>query len=69
MTSGISRRGFLGTTAGAAALSVTGLRPAHAAFPERGVLFIGAGTAVTFVCLGLAGWLLVRLLQRNLLHR
>ncbi len=40
MTSGISRRGFLGTTAGAAALSVTGLRPAHAAFPERGVLVI-----------------------------
>jgi tripartite-type tricarboxylate transporter receptor subunit TctC len=40
MTSGISRRGFLGTTAGAAALSVTGLRSAHAAFPERGALVI-----------------------------
>lgn len=40
MTTDISRRGFLGTTAGAAALSVTGLRSAHAAFPERGVLVI-----------------------------
>ncbi len=28
------------------------------------VLAIGAGTAVTFACLGLAGWLLVRMLQR-----
>jgi putative ABC transport system permease protein len=31
---------------------------------SRLVLFIGAGTAVTFTSLGLAGWLLVRLLQR-----
>ncbi len=31
---------------------------------SRLVLFIGAGTAVTFVCLGVSGWLLVRLLQR-----
>ena len=30
MTSSISRRGFLGTAAGAAALSLAGLRPAHA---------------------------------------
>jgi len=40
MTNGISRRGFLGTTAGAAALSVAGLQPAHAAFPERGLTVV-----------------------------
>ena len=41
MSSTISRRGFLGTAAGAAALSLAGLRPAHAQqFPERGVLVI-----------------------------
>ena len=40
MTSIISRRGFLSTSAGAAALSIAGLRPAHAAFPERGLLII-----------------------------
>src|SRR3954468_579932 len=41
MTSIISRRGFLGTTAGAAALSVAGLRPVEAQqFPERGVLVV-----------------------------
>ncbi len=45
MTSNISRRGFLGTGAGAAALSVTGLRPAHAAFPERGVTVVVPYTA------------------------
>jgi tripartite-type tricarboxylate transporter receptor subunit TctC len=37
---GISRRTFLGTTAGAAALSATGLRSAHASFPERGILIV-----------------------------
>ena len=41
MTSNISRRGFLGTSAGAAALSVAGLRAASAQkFPERGILVI-----------------------------
>ena len=40
MVSSISRRGFLGTAAGTAALSLSGLRPAHAAFPERGVTVI-----------------------------
>jgi tripartite-type tricarboxylate transporter receptor subunit TctC len=43
MTSGISRRGFLTATAGAAALTGTnwvGIRPAQAAFPERGLLII-----------------------------
>ena len=40
MTNGISRRGFLGTTAGAAALSVAGLKTAHAAFPERGIIIV-----------------------------
>jgi tripartite-type tricarboxylate transporter receptor subunit TctC len=37
---GISRRAFLGTSASAAALSMTGSQAAHAAFPERGVLII-----------------------------
>jgi putative tricarboxylic transport membrane protein len=36
----ISRRSFLGATAGAAAVTATGLQPAHAAFPERGILVI-----------------------------
>ena len=45
MVSSISRRGFLGTTAGAAALSVAGLRPARAAFPERGITIIVPYTA------------------------
>src|ERR1700716_1395558 len=37
----ISRRGFLGSTAGAAALSVAGIRPSAAQqFPERGLLVI-----------------------------
>ncbi len=36
----ISRRGFIGTAAGAAALSIAGARTAHAAFPERGLLII-----------------------------
>src|SRR5262245_13224634 len=36
----ISRRGFLGSAAGAAATTAMGLRPAHAAFPERGLLVI-----------------------------
>ncbi len=40
MASIISRRGFLGGTAGAAALSFHGIRPAQAAFPERGLLII-----------------------------
>ncbi len=41
MTSIISRRGFLGTTAGAAALSIAGIRPGAAqAFPTRGLLII-----------------------------
>jgi len=43
MTTGISRRGFLGATAGATALSglnLAGIRPAHAAFPERGILVV-----------------------------
>ena len=41
MTSNISRRGFLGTTAGAAALSLSGIGPGAAQqFPERGVLVI-----------------------------
>ncbi|MEA2983328.1 MAG: putative tricarboxylic transport rane protein [Alphaproteobacteria bacterium] len=40
MTSSISRRGFLGATAGAAALSLSLPRPAQAAFPERGVLVV-----------------------------
>ena len=40
MASIISRRGFLGGTAGAAALSLHGIRPAQAAFPERGLLII-----------------------------
>ena len=35
-----SRRGFLGTAAGTAALSLSGLRSVHAAFPERGVTVI-----------------------------
>src|SRR6185295_14806194 len=39
----ISRRGFLGATAGASAataMGMAGIRPAHAAFPERGLLII-----------------------------
>jgi len=36
----ISRRGFLGTAAGAAALTATGARVAHAAYPERGLTII-----------------------------
>ena len=41
MTSNISRRGFLGTGAGAAALSLSGIGPGHAQqFPERGILII-----------------------------
>ncbi len=40
MTSHISRRGFIGSAAGAAALPAAGLRPAHAAFPERGILVL-----------------------------
>ena len=43
MTSIISRRAFLGTAAGATAVSAmgaAGLRPAHAAFPERGITVI-----------------------------
>src|SRR5262249_50211343 len=43
MTSNISRRAFLGTAAGAAALSAPNggvLRPAHPAFPERGITVI-----------------------------
>ena len=40
MASSISRRGFLGGTAGAAALSFPGIRPAQAAFPERGLLIV-----------------------------
>jgi tripartite-type tricarboxylate transporter receptor subunit TctC len=37
---GINRREFLGSAAGAAALSMTGSQAAHAAFPERGILII-----------------------------
>jgi tripartite-type tricarboxylate transporter receptor subunit TctC len=40
MTTNISRRGFLGASAGAAAMTATGVRPAQAAFPERGMLVI-----------------------------
>ena len=41
MNSTITRRGFLGTGAGAAALSLTGIRPGAAQqFPARGVLVI-----------------------------
>jgi tripartite-type tricarboxylate transporter receptor subunit TctC len=43
MTSNISRRAFLGTAAGATALSAigaAGVRPAYAAFPERGITVI-----------------------------
>jgi putative tricarboxylic transport membrane protein len=40
MTSGLSRRQFLQTTAGASALVGLGARPARAAFPERGILVI-----------------------------
>ena len=40
MTSGLSRRQFLQTTAGASALVASGARFAHAAFPERGILVI-----------------------------
>ncbi len=41
MTSIISRRGFLGTTAGAAALSIAGIRPGVAqAFPARGITVV-----------------------------
>jgi tripartite-type tricarboxylate transporter receptor subunit TctC len=41
--SSISRRGFLGATAGASAataMGMAGIRPAQAAFPERGLLVI-----------------------------
>lgn len=55
MTSAISRRGFLGAAAGASALSamsLAGIRPAHAAFPERGITIIvpygpGGGSDIT----------------------
>ena len=53
MTNDISRRGFLGTTAGAAALSIAGIRPGVAQqFPERGIIIVvpyaaGGGTDVT----------------------
>lgn len=43
MGSTISRRGFLGASAGASALTamgMTGIRPAHAAFPERGIIVV-----------------------------
>jgi tripartite-type tricarboxylate transporter receptor subunit TctC len=43
MSSNISRRAFLGTAAGATALSAigtAGVRPAYAAFPERGITVI-----------------------------
>src|SRR5262245_6026765 len=40
MTTNISRRNFLGAGIGAAAMTAAGLRPAHAAFPERGILVI-----------------------------
>ena len=41
MSAGITRRSFLGTTAGAAALSLTGARAGFAQqFPERGILVI-----------------------------
>ena len=40
MTSTISRRGFLAATAGASALGFSGIRPAHAAFPERGITVV-----------------------------
>ena len=43
MSSAISRRGFLGASAGASAftaMEMAGIRPARAAFPERGVLVI-----------------------------
>jgi tripartite-type tricarboxylate transporter receptor subunit TctC len=40
MTSTISRRGFLAATAGASALGLSGIRPAHAAFPERGLTVV-----------------------------
>jgi tripartite-type tricarboxylate transporter receptor subunit TctC len=40
MTSTISRRGFLVATAGASALGLSGIRPAHAAFPERGITVV-----------------------------
>lgn len=36
----INRRDFLGAAAGASALTLGGLRPAQAAFPERGLLII-----------------------------
>lgn len=55
MTAGMTRRGFLGAAAGASALSTMGLagvRPAHAAFPERGITVIvpygpGGGSDIT----------------------
>jgi tripartite-type tricarboxylate transporter receptor subunit TctC len=40
MNSTISRRSFLGAAAGATAIAATGLRPAYAAFPERGITVI-----------------------------
>jgi tripartite-type tricarboxylate transporter receptor subunit TctC len=40
MVSGISRRGFLGATAAASAAGFSGIRSAHAAFPERGLVVI-----------------------------
>ena len=43
MSSAVSRRGFLGATAGisaASAFGISGIRPAHAAFPERGITVI-----------------------------
>ena len=40
MTSTISRRGFLAATAGASALGFSGIRSAHAAFPERGITVV-----------------------------
>jgi tripartite-type tricarboxylate transporter receptor subunit TctC len=40
MTTRITRRGFLGATAGATALSLAGPQSAHAAFPERGITIV-----------------------------
>jgi tripartite-type tricarboxylate transporter receptor subunit TctC len=57
MTNTISRRNFLGATAGAAAVTAAGLRPAHAAFPERGLTIIvpygpGGGSDISARLLG-----------------
>jgi tripartite-type tricarboxylate transporter receptor subunit TctC len=57
MTNTISRRNFLGATAGAAAVTAAGLRRAHAAFPERGLIIIvpygpGGGSDISARLLG-----------------